>query len=113
MFGEDILIMIQAADAFYKNDHKRTPFLTNLFYIHAKALLDGLHAPHSKQDQEKFSAFALFLDTNIQQAKLMSHCTISLFISTVCPFDYGTRNKSYEWKEKAERRKKRLIVNAK
>lgn len=34
----DILLIVQVADAFLKNDHKPARFHSNLFYTHAKPL---------------------------------------------------------------------------
>lgn len=39
---EDILFMIQAANAFVKNDHKLVTFLVNFFYRKSKGIMDEL-----------------------------------------------------------------------
>lgn len=62
--GEDNLLKIQVPHAFAKNDHKPLLFLEHLFYRHVGAFLEEHHVRHLKQDKEKLSTIALFLDTN-------------------------------------------------
>lgn len=63
----DFLLIIQAADVFVKNNHKRAFFRPNVFYRHRRALLDGLLVYHSKQGEEKFTMLTIVLETRIQQ----------------------------------------------
>lgn len=58
------------------------------FYRYTRVLLDELHDRDLKQDQERYPFVALFLDSKIQQANRLLHSIMSLFTSSVLPFDY-------------------------
>lgn len=48
---EDILLVIQVADVFFKNDIKPGTLQQNLIYGHASALLDEVHVRHLEKAQ--------------------------------------------------------------
>lgn len=106
----DILLIILAADAFVKNNCNPAPFHKNYFYRHFKAFLDELYVRHLKQGKETFATFALFLDKNVQETKIIFHSIMSQFISTILSFDYNARDKSNKGDTKAKIRKKRVML---
>lgn len=106
----DILRVIETDDALVNNDQKTAPFHENSFRRHARAPLDELHACHLEQDQEKFPSFSSFLETKIQQLKLISHSIMCLFISTTRTFDYNAGNKSEKMEAEDEMWEKRLFL---
>lgn len=91
---EEVLSMIQAADSSSKSDHRMAPFHNRAFYRHSNALLNELNAPHVKQNGEMFPSFATFLDTKFRQTEIITHSILSLFVTTMRPFDYNERDKS-------------------
>lgn len=99
--GEDILIMIQAADAFFRNNHKPTPYHVNFIHRHAKAVLDKLHVGGLNKDWKKFPTFALFIDTKLQQTKIIFYFMMSLSLNTEFFSDYNARDKPKKWNAKA------------
>lgn len=99
---EKKFLKFEAADALIKNDHKPAGFHSNLYYGHARTLLNELHFCLLHQDQMRFPVFALFLDNKIQQAKNIFHFTISLFMTIMLPFDYDARDELMKCKKKTE-----------
>lgn len=85
--------MMQAADAFVKNNYKPAPFHSESCYKHDKLLLDGLHFRYVEQGKERFSTVALFLETKIQQRKLSSHSVLSIFTSDIVLFAYDATHR--------------------
>lgn len=79
--------MFLAPDAFIKNDYKSAAFLVNPFYKHARALRDELYLRHFGHDREMFWTFALLFETKVQRTKVASHSIMSLFNSTIHPFN--------------------------
>lgn len=59
---ENILLMIQAVDEFFKNDQKPAPapLHANSLCRHATVVSDQHHVRHLEQDKEQFPTFALF-----------------------------------------------------
>lgn len=57
--------MIQAADAFLKNDHEPAPLHGSVFYRHARVPLDELDICHAEQDEEKFHHSRCFLNVRL------------------------------------------------
>lgn len=90
----DIIFIIRDADAFGKDDHRYSSFQANFFVRHARARLDKLHTRNLEQDIKKLPRFALFLDSNTQQTRLLFHYTILRFINTMIPFGYDAADKS-------------------
>lgn len=74
-------------------------------------MLDNLHVRGLEQDQEKSSFFALFLHSKVDQSKLISHSSASLFISTIRPFNYNARERSKKWEARELMLEKRLFLN--
>lgn len=70
-FEENILFMIPAADALFKNENNRTSSHANYSYILTQALLGELHTCHSKHKKEKFPIFVQFLEGNFQETKII------------------------------------------
>lgn len=68
---EDTYLMIQAPDVFVNNSHKHASFHANSFSGFTWALLKELSVCYFEHDQEKFSTFTLFVDSNIQQTKII------------------------------------------
>lgn len=87
----EIVLMIQAADLFVKNNNSPSSFQANFFLIDAEVRLQRLPVCDLNQDQEKFMSYALFPDTNVQQTEIIFHSILSLLISTMRPFDYDAR----------------------
>lgn len=83
-------------------------------FIHrlARALLDAMHACQLDHKLQKFHSFTFFFETNIQQANLLSHSAMSLFISTGHYFDYDVRDRPKKWETKNEMREKRFLLEA-
>lgn len=75
--------MILVADTFVTNNRRPALFQTDSFYRNDKALVVKSRATHLEVKKGKFPTFAVFLETNIQQTKIISRSTISLFISTM------------------------------
>lgn len=48
----------------------------------------------------------------IEQMKIFSQLIMSLFISTIRPFDYDAKYKSRKWETRAEIREKHLLLKA-
>lgn len=92
--GENVLVMIEAADLLEENDNKHGPFFASYFNRYTRTLLDKLHVLHVKQNEEEFPSVALFLKTKSQQTRSISHKIMSLFITTVRTVDYDGRDKS-------------------
>lgn len=90
---EDNLPMIAAAKEFVGNGRKAARFHTNTRYRHAKDLFDELRTRHAEEDKEQSFIFVLFLQTRIQQAKLVSISVTSLFFSTMNSVDYEAEGK--------------------
>lgn len=84
---KDILLILKATDYFVTNDHRPTPFHTILLYKCARALFDELQIQDFQQGKEKFPIFTLSLNTEIEHRNRISHSVMSLFISTMRPFD--------------------------
>lgn len=80
-------LMFQGAISVVKDDRKPTLFHPNYFYRHEKPLLDELHVRRLEEDKGEFPIIALFLDTTIHQTRTISHSIMSVFISTVRPFN--------------------------
>lgn len=78
---EGIFLMIEATDAFVKNNDQPTSLDANFFDRHASALFDKRHAGHLEQHQEQLLYFALFVDTNIKQTAIVSQSIMFLVIS--------------------------------
>lgn len=88
---EDILLMIQAADAFVNDDLKPAPFHASTFYCHRKAILDKFHVSHLAQGEEMLPKFVLLFQKKIQQARSITHTIIFLFVITMRYFYYDAR----------------------
>lgn len=109
---ENIRLMIQAIDAFVRNDSKPATFRTSSFSRHARVLLNELHSYHVKPNHEQFPSFAPFFDTQIKQARIISYSITPLLIDTRCPFDLNERDKSEKCEMKTDMREKRLLLSA-
>lgn len=94
---KEILLMIWAADAFFKKDGKSAPFYENYFYRPARALLSELHFCHLSEEKGKFQIFALFLDTKVRQTKSIFNSNMSLSISSMCLSDCHARKWLKKW----------------
>lgn len=104
MFSEDdILRMIQAADVLFKNDGNPALFHETSFHKLANDIHDGPHVQQLEQHEENFPTFAVFLETMIQQTKIMFHITMSLFITSMRPYDYNEKVKLRKREEETER----------
>lgn len=79
--------MIRVADLILRNDHKPALLHANYIYRHENSLLEKILVCHLKQNKEKFRTFVLFLDTKDQQAKIIFHLIIYLFVSTMRHFE--------------------------
>lgn len=84
---EDIRLTIHAAYALIQNDQEPAFSLAKSLYRHGRALFDGFPVCHLEQGLEKFPTFALFIETKLQQIKLISYSIMPLFITTMRPFD--------------------------
>lgn len=69
---KEITITIQVAVKFAKKRYKSGAFHANALYQHARAPLDELHACRSENPEEIFSMFEMFVESMIQQMKLIS-----------------------------------------
>lgn len=78
---KDILLIIQVANTFVKDDQNPAQLHAKLRYRHASAFIDKLHVCRLKQDLDKLLNLALFLVVKIHQSKLILHSFISLFIA--------------------------------
>lgn len=78
-----ILLMGQVSDAIIKIDHNPARCYANFSYTNARSMIQELHVCPLKQYKENFPNFALFLDTNIKQTKIISHSIMSPFIITM------------------------------
>lgn len=86
----DILYMAQAADELVKKNRQPAPRHANAFYRNAMTLFDEPHACHLAREEEKCPILEQICDTKIQQTQ-NSHSLISLFISTMRPFQNEAR----------------------
>lgn len=111
VFSEwDILLIIQDADMFVKNDQKPAILHANSFYRQIRTLLEELHLHRLKPKNEELMIIAIFLDTKIRQIDVVSQTIMSLLVSTMRPFDYYAGDKSKEWTKMVEMRDKRLLL---
>lgn len=101
-FEEYSVFMIHGTDAYVKKDSKPVSFHAYMFYEHARAVPDELHPYRLYQEKIKLPTFALFLDAEIQQTKMISFSLMPPFISTIKPIDYHTTGRSKMWETKAE-----------
>lgn len=90
---EDIVPMMHATEALLKNNHKPSLLHANELYGSFRALFDEIHAPRFEQNKQNFPTFVLFLDTEIQQTKTISHSTMFLFVGTMLRCDYNATAK--------------------
>lgn len=86
--------MIQAADAFAKKNRRPASFQAILSYRYIIDFFHESHLRHLKEDEEKFSTFALFFHTKFQKPEIISLSIMFLFISNKYPFHYDARNES-------------------
>lgn len=65
------------------------------FYKHDRAVFNELYARHPEQGKYKFPACALLCETDIDQTKLISHQSKTLFYTTKCAIYISKRSR---WK---------------
>lgn len=83
-------LLFYAADSLIYSDHKPALFDSNAIYKDIKVLFNALHVPDSEQGEQRLPAFALFLETKIQQ-KTLFYLILFFFIATIRSFDYDAR----------------------
>lgn len=74
-----------------KRTAKPVAFHVSYLYRHGNDLINELGVQQFEYDVEPFSIFPLFLGSNIQLAKVISHPIMFLFISAMCALDYVAR----------------------
>lgn len=94
------------------NDHKHSTLHASEMFRQARTLLDDFHLRHLAHDNERFLSFALFFDEEIQQTKISSHLIMSVFIGTICPFDYNASERSKKWEANIGMHEKHLLQKA-
>lgn len=85
--GEYPLFMIRAADTFLERNHQPPHSDTSTLFGYERDLFVDLPAYRSRQGEEIFLTFVMFLETIIQRTTLVSHCIMSIFITAVRPLD--------------------------
>lgn len=68
-FKEDILLMTQGADTFFKNDLKHSPFQAKFFHRYARALLNERHVLYLEQNKRSFRPLLCFLTQGYSKEK--------------------------------------------
>lgn len=107
-FEENIVLMIQVADAYAENDHEPAHFQTNSCFRHARALLDEINLCCLEQYKKKSPTIANFFLPRFNKPK-PSHLIMSVLITTAHSVDYDACAKSKRWETKTEMWEKRLF----
>lgn len=81
--GNDIFLMIMAADRCVRNDCKSVPFDASAFYKKLKLIFTRLHIWLPERVEERFASFAIFLETRILQTETSCSFIPSIFISDI------------------------------
>lgn len=107
---ENILFMIRVAGAFVKNDNNSAFYQAGFSTVtQPQYIMNSTHVNSGKAKQI-LSTFKLFLKTKPQQTKTVSDTIEVLFITSMCLFNYNSRNRSKMWEMTANLRDTCLLL---
>lgn len=105
-----ILLLIQDAIVFVRNDKKSISSLKNVCFRYAKSIFNEWYADQSDQVKQLSHVFELFLESKIPQTKISSYSKMSLVFRALRLFNYNASNRTAKSAVRPERSKTVSLV---